>query len=50
MSYDLVLRNGRVIDPSQRIDRIADVAFAAGRVAAVGERLDAGAAEALISG
>ena len=45
MSYDLVLRNGRVIDPSQRIDRIADVAFADGRVAALGERLDAGAAE-----
>jgi dihydroorotase len=45
MSYDLVLRNGRVIDPSQRIDQVADVAFANGRVAAVGGRLDAGAAD-----
>jgi dihydroorotase len=41
MGYDLVLRNGRVIDPSQNIDRIADVAFAQGRVAALGERLEA---------
>ena len=50
MSYDLVLRNGRVIDPSQRIDRIADVAFAGGRVAAVGERLGGGAEERDVSG
>jgi dihydroorotase len=41
MGYDLVLRNGRVIDPSQDIDRVADVAFAQGRVAALGERLEA---------
>ena len=39
MTYDLVLRGGRVVDPSQSIDRIADVAFAKGRVAAVGEDL-----------
>ncbi len=45
MNYDLVLRNGRVIDPSQGIDRVVDVAFADGRVAAIGERLEAGAAE-----
>ena len=45
MGYDLVLRNGRVVDPSQRIDRIADVAFADGRVAAVGVRLDASGAQ-----
>ena len=41
MSYDLILRNGRVIDPSQSLDRVVDVAFAGGRVAALGERLDA---------
>ena len=46
MAYDLVLRNGRVIDPSQRLDRVADVAFAGGRVAAIGEGLDAEGAEA----
>ena len=39
MQYELVLRNGRVIDPSQGIDRVTDVAFAAGKVAAVGDGL-----------
>ena len=39
MTYDLVLRGGRVIDPSQGIDRLADIGFAAGRVAAVGDGL-----------
>jgi dihydroorotase len=51
MAFDLLLRNGRVIDPSQNLDRIADIAFADGRVAAVGERLDAaGAAVRDVSG
>jgi dihydroorotase len=36
---ELVLRNGRVIDPSQNLDRVTDVAFADGRVVAVGDRL-----------
>jgi dihydroorotase len=36
---DLVLRGGRVIDPSQNIDRITDVAFSNGRVEAVGDGL-----------
>ena len=37
--HDLILRGGRVIDPSQNIDRVADVRFTAGLVAAIGERL-----------
>ena len=41
MAYDLILRSGRVIDPSQNLDAIADVAFSAGKVARVGPRLDA---------
>ena len=41
MAYDLILRGGRVIDPSQSLDAVADVAFAAGRVARVGPRLEA---------
>jgi dihydroorotase len=41
MAYDLILRGGRVIDPSQSLDAIADVAFSAGKVARVGPRLDA---------
>lgn len=36
---DLVLKGARVIDPSQGLDRITDVAFANGRVSAVGDNL-----------
>ncbi len=32
---DLLLKGGRVTDPASGTDRIADVAFAAGRVAVV---------------
>jgi len=39
LSYDLVLQGGRVIDPATGTDRITDVAFAGGRVAAVGDGL-----------
>ncbi|HEY1945178.1 MAG TPA: amidohydrolase/deacetylase family metallohydrolase [Roseiarcus sp.] len=45
MPFDLVLRNGRVIDPSQNIDGVTDVAFADGKVAQIGDRLEAGGAE-----
>ena len=45
MPYDLILRNGRVVDPSQNLDRVVDVAFSGGRVAALGERLEAGGAD-----
>lgn len=40
MAYDVVLKGGRVIDPSQNIDAVADVAFVGGRVAAIGENLN----------
>src|SRR4051812_9567035 len=36
MAYDLILKGGHVIDPAQNLDGIADVAFAAGHVAAIG--------------
>jgi dihydroorotase len=39
MTFDLVLRGGRVIDPSQAIDRVADVAFSNGKVVATGDGL-----------
>jgi dihydroorotase len=42
MTYDLILRNGRVIDPSQKLDSISDVAFKDGKVAAVGKALKGG--------
>jgi len=35
----LVLKGGRVIDPSQGIDRVTDVAFEGGKVAAIGDNL-----------
>jgi dihydroorotase len=39
MQLDLVLRGGRVIDPSQGIDSVTDVGFQDGRVAAIGSGL-----------
>jgi dihydroorotase len=36
---DLLLRGGRVIDPAQDIDRIADVGFAAGRAARIEDHI-----------
>lgn len=39
--YDLVLKGGRVVDPSQDLDTTADVAFNKGKVAAVGPDLKA---------
>src|SRR5919107_1987914 len=41
MAFDLILKGGRVIDPSQNIDRITDVAFSGGKVAKVGNDLGA---------
>ena len=41
-TYELILKGGRVIDPSQKIDGPSDVAFTGGKVAAVGSNLKAG--------
>ncbi len=41
VTFDLVLHGGRVIDPSQGIDAVTDVAFLGGRVAQLGANLDA---------
>ncbi|WP_029002672.1 amidohydrolase/deacetylase family metallohydrolase [Azorhizobium doebereinerae] len=43
MAFDLILRGGHVIDPSQNLDGIADVAFSGGKVAKVGKTLKADA-------
>ena len=37
--FDSTSKGGRVIDPSQNIDRVTDVAFSGGKVAKVGDRL-----------
>jgi dihydroorotase len=43
MTYDLILRGGRVIDPSQKLDAVTDVAFSRGKVARIGPGLQADA-------
>src|SRR5215472_4658517 len=42
MTYDLILRGARVIDPSQRLDAVSDVAFSGGKVAKVAPKLEPG--------
>jgi dihydroorotase len=39
MAFDLILKGGRIIDPSQNLDRTADIGFAAGKVARIGADL-----------
>jgi dihydroorotase len=39
--YDMVLSNGRVVDPGQGVDAVTDLAFADGKVAALGQGLAA---------
>jgi dihydroorotase len=34
-NYDLIIKGGRVVDPSQRIDAVRDVAISNGRIAAI---------------
>ena len=38
--YDLLLKGGRVLDPSQSLDAVMDVAFSSGRVAALADSID----------
>lgn len=46
-TYDLIVRGGRVIDPSLAIDAVRDVAVAAGRIAAVEENIKADATDTI---
>lgn len=48
--YDLVLKGGRVIDPSQAIDDVMDVAFSNGKVSAVAPKITGGKEERDVSG
>ena len=45
--YDLIIRGGRVIDPSLRINAIRDVAIASGRIAAVEANITTPATETI---
>jgi len=44
-SGELVIKGGRVIDPSQRIDKVADVLIRGGKIAGIRESVDAKGAE-----
>ena len=39
--FDLLIRNGHIIDPAQNINGIADVGIREGRIQAIGPALDA---------
>ena len=45
MTFDLVIRGGRVIDPANGLDQTTDIAFKAGKVAAIGSDADGSASE-----
>src|SRR6266436_6190303 len=45
--YDLIIRGGRVIDPSVRLDAIRDVAISEGRIAAVQANIAGDAADTI---
>jgi dihydroorotase len=45
--YDLIIRGGRVIDPSARLDAIRDVAISEGRIAAVQGNIAGDAADTI---
>jgi dihydroorotase len=45
--YDLIIKGGRVIDPSVRLNAIRDVAISGGRIAAVEANIAADAAETI---
>jgi dihydroorotase len=46
--YDLVIRGGRVVDPLQRMDKMADVGIRAGRIAAIKNAIPASAGTSAI--
>src|SRR5262245_35530478 len=46
-SYELIIKGGRVIDPSVGVDGIRDVAISAGKIAAVAPDIAAGAADTI---
>ena len=45
--YDLIIKGGRVIDPSRKLNAIRDVAIASGRIVAIGENIKAGNGETI---
>jgi dihydroorotase len=48
MAIDLILKGGRIVDPSQHLDAVADIGFAGGKVAAISDSLAADAGTEVI--
>ena len=44
MAFELILKGGRIIDPSQKLDQLGDIGFAGGKVAKIAARLEPDAA------
>jgi dihydroorotase len=47
VKYDLIVKGGRVIDPSRKLDDIRDLAIANGRIVAVGANISSDAIETI---
>ena len=47
LKYDLIVKGGRVIDPSRRLDAIRDIAIADGRIAAIESNITADTVETI---
>src|SRR6202049_1112176 len=47
VKYDLIVKGGRVIDPSRKLNAIRDVAMAQGRIAAIEANIPADAVETI---
>ena len=45
--YDLIIRGGRVIDPSRKLDAVRDVAIADGQIAAITAKVSGDARETI---
>src|SRR5579871_2994578 len=48
--YDLVIKGGRIIDPSRKLDAMRDIAIAEGRIAAIAANISAEGAETIDAG
>jgi dihydroorotase len=47
VKYDLIVKGGRVIDPSRRFDAVRDVGISQGRIAAIEHNIPAGSVETI---
>ena len=45
--YDLLIRKGRIIDPSVGLDLVGDLAVSGGRIAAIGPAIEGDAGETI---